>query len=124
MAASSTCRPTTARPALVVPHKLLTQQQRRVLSVWPGNSQLRVPPIGIRVNALSPGPIETPGSEGAPSEMVNYIIHEMQVNGRPLTPMDIAYGLLFLASDESRFITAIDMPVDGGTSGARPGPNF
>ena len=81
-------------------------------------------PFGIRVNALSPGLIETPGSDGAPSEMVNYIIHEMQVNGRPLTPMDIAYGLLFLASDESRFITAIDMPVDGGSSGARPGPSF
>lgn len=81
-------------------------------------------PYGIRVNALSPGLIETPGAGGAPAEMVNYIIHEMQLTGRPLTPLDIAYGLLFLASDESRFITAVNLPVDGGTSGACPGPVF
>lgn len=81
-------------------------------------------PFGIRVNALSPGLIETPGAAGAPPDMVNYIIHEMQLNGRPLTALDVAYGLLFLASDESRFITAIEVPVDGGSSGARPGPNF
>ncbi len=79
-------------------------------------------PHGIRVNALSPGLIATPGADGAPPDMVNYIIHEMQINGRPLTPLDIAYGLLFLASDESRFITAINIPVDGGASGACPGP--
>lgn len=81
-------------------------------------------PFGIRVNALAPGLIETPGADGAPPDMVNFIIHEMQLTGRPLTPMDIAYGLLFLASDESRFITAINLPVDGGSSGATPGPNF
>lgn len=79
-------------------------------------------PYGIRVNALSPGLIATPGAAGAPNDMVNYIIHEMQLTGRPLDPMDIAYGLLFLASDESRFITAINLPVDGGASGATPGP--
>ena len=65
-------------------------------------------PYGIRVNALSPGLIETPGSGGAPPEMVSFIVNEMQLNGRPLTPLDVAYGLLFLASDESRFITAIN----------------
>jgi NAD(P)-dependent dehydrogenase (short-subunit alcohol dehydrogenase family) len=81
-------------------------------------------PFGIRVNALAPGLIETPGSTGAPPEMVNFIIHELQLTGRPLTPLDVAYGLLFLASDESRFITAINLPVDGGSSGASPGPNF
>jgi len=81
-------------------------------------------PFGIRVNALAPGLIETPGADGAPSDMVNYIINELQLTGRPLTPLDVAYGLLFLASDESRFITAINLPVDGGSSGASPGPNF
>ncbi|HWQ76623.1 MAG TPA: SDR family NAD(P)-dependent oxidoreductase [Syntrophomonas sp.] len=81
-------------------------------------------PFGIRVNALSPGLIETPGSGGAPPEMVNFIVNEMQLTGRPLTPLDVAYGLLFLASDESRFITAINLPLDGGSSGAMPGPNF
>ncbi|MDR0433810.1 MAG: SDR family oxidoreductase, partial [Gracilibacteraceae bacterium] len=81
-------------------------------------------PFGIRVNALSPGLIETPGAAGAPPDMVNYIVHETQLNGRPLTPMDIAYGLLFLASDESRFISAVNLPVDGGSDGACPGPNF
>jgi len=79
-------------------------------------------PYGIRVNALSPGLIDTPATDYIPPDMLNYIVHEMQLTGQPVNPLDIAYGMLFLASDESRFITAIDMPVDGGQSGAWPGP--
>lgn len=80
-------------------------------------------PHGIRVNTLSPGLIATPGSSGAPNDMVKFLT-EGQLNNHALDPMDIAYGILFLCSDESRFITAINMPVDGGMSNADPGPNF
>lgn len=81
-------------------------------------------PFGIRCNTLSPGLIATPGAGGAPEAMVKYIVEEAQLTGRPLLPMDIAYGLLFLASDESRFITGITLPVEGGTTAAYPGPCF
>jgi NAD(P)-dependent dehydrogenase (short-subunit alcohol dehydrogenase family) len=79
-------------------------------------------PHGIRVNALTPGAIDTPGLAGAPKPMRDYLLYELHLNGHLLDPLDIAYGLLFLASDESRFVTAVNLPVDCGTSGARPGP--
>ena len=79
-------------------------------------------PQGIRVNCLCPGRIETP------------LVHELWLsNGmsieegrqrdstsdvRPLRriglPDDVAYGALYLASSESRFVTGISLIIDGG----------
>jgi len=73
---------------------------------------------GIRANMVSPGPIETPLLEaqfgpnvGAMKERF-IAMTPMQRIGRP---EEIASAVLFLASDESSFITGVDLPVDGGT---------
>ena len=66
---------------------------------------------GIRVNSLHPGSTDTemvvdmPGFD--PNEAPNAL-------GRPAKPMEIAYGALFLASDESSFVTGAELMVDGG----------
>ncbi len=73
----------------------------------------------IRVNAIAPGPIDTPIFEklGAPQETVPGI-KENFASQNPMkrlgTPDEIAYATLFLASDDSSYITGIDLTVDGG----------
>jgi NAD(P)-dependent dehydrogenase (short-subunit alcohol dehydrogenase family) len=73
---------------------------------------------GIRANVISPGPTETPmihdvavgSAEGASD-----YFKKMIPMGRLGTPDELASAAVFLASDESSFITGIDLPVDGGT---------
>ncbi|MGH9448962.1 MAG: SDR family NAD(P)-dependent oxidoreductase [Terriglobia bacterium] len=67
----------------------------------------------IRVNAICPGPIETSISPKDDEELYQYQI-AMTVLGRRGRPLDVAYGALFLASDESSFITGSNLVVDGG----------
>jgi NAD(P)-dependent dehydrogenase (short-subunit alcohol dehydrogenase family) len=74
---------------------------------------------GVRVNALCPGPVNTPLLQEL------YAKDEVQAQRRLVhLPMgfgeasDIARGALFLASDDSRFVTATQFMVDGGLSGA------
>jgi NAD(P)-dependent dehydrogenase (short-subunit alcohol dehydrogenase family) len=68
----------------------------------------------IRVNAVSPGPTETP----AFSELVNADARKMISAsiplGRPGTPDEVAKAVVFLASDDSSFVTGIELFVDGG----------
>ena len=72
----------------------------------------------IRVNALSPGPIDTPGID----VLAQNEEHDKQLKrlittvpmGRRGNPDDVAKAVLFLASDESSFVTRIDLCVDGG----------
>ena len=75
---------------------------------------------GIRVNALCPGPVNTPllkelfakDAERAARRLVHVPM------GRFAEPEELANAVLFLASDESSFITASTFLVDGGISGA------
>jgi NAD(P)-dependent dehydrogenase (short-subunit alcohol dehydrogenase family) len=75
---------------------------------------------GIRVNALSPGPVNTPllselfakDRERAARRLVHVPM------GRFAEPEEIAAAVAFLASDDSSFITASNFLVDGGISGA------
>ncbi|MFI5613185.1 SDR family NAD(P)-dependent oxidoreductase [Amycolatopsis sp. NPDC051903] len=74
---------------------------------------------GIRVNAICPGPIDTPIFEQvAPSkELVPRIKAEDAERvafGRLGRPEEIAAAVLFLASDEGSFVAGVDLPVDGG----------
>ena len=74
----------------------------------------------IRVNALCPGPVNTPLLEELfakdPERAAKRLVHIPA--GRFGEPDEIASAALFLASDESRFITATTFMVDGGLSGA------
>jgi NAD(P)-dependent dehydrogenase (short-subunit alcohol dehydrogenase family) len=74
---------------------------------------------GIRVNAISPGPIDTPILNGlAPTiEEVNQLKTNLSAGvplGRMGQPDEIAKAALFLASDDSSFVTGIELFVDGG----------
>ena len=73
---------------------------------------------GIRANSIHPGPIDTP--------MIQQVWHGEEQSreaalartplGRIGTPEDIAYGVLFLASDESSFMTGSELVIDGGST--------
>jgi NAD(P)-dependent dehydrogenase (short-subunit alcohol dehydrogenase family) len=73
----------------------------------------------IRVNAVSPGPIDTPGlkdllaSSGAGEQRLSMLSSVVPL-GRLGTPDDIAKAVVFLASDDSSYITGTELFVDGG----------
>lgn len=69
----------------------------------------------IRVNTLSPGPTDTAALQAAPDEMRDMFKASIPM-GRLGLPDDIASAALFLASDDSSFITGIELSVDGGRS--------
>jgi NAD(P)-dependent dehydrogenase (short-subunit alcohol dehydrogenase family) len=84
---------------------------------------------GIRVNTVIPGVMHTPLVE-------HRLVHQLGVNdaekmiadrhasvpmGRMGDAWDVANAVLFLASDEARYITATQIVVDGGMTAARPG---
>jgi NAD(P)-dependent dehydrogenase (short-subunit alcohol dehydrogenase family) len=69
----------------------------------------------IRVNVISPGPIETAVMEGISDEIKKGFI-SMVPMGRIGQPDEIAKAAVFLASDDSSYITGIELFVDGGTA--------
>jgi NAD(P)-dependent dehydrogenase (short-subunit alcohol dehydrogenase family) len=75
----------------------------------------------IRVNAISPGPISTPGFDGVMrTEGVGEQIKASLVGSVPLgrlgTPDEIARTAVFLASDDGSFVTGTELFVDGGVA--------
>ena len=70
---------------------------------------------GIRANSIHPGPIDTPMLHAQTREASE---RGDQVDSIPMgrigTPEEIAYGVLYLASDESSYVTGIELPIDGG----------
>jgi len=73
-------------------------------------------PWNIRVNAVHPGIVDTAIVAG--SDDFKEAMEWMTPLGRIAGPEEIASVVLFLASDDAAFVTGIDMPVDGGFTGA------
>jgi NAD(P)-dependent dehydrogenase (short-subunit alcohol dehydrogenase family) len=67
----------------------------------------------IRANVVSPGPIDTPAVGQLPPEAIARIASTVPM-GRMGEPDEIAKAALFLASDDSSFVTGIELFVDGG----------
>jgi NAD(P)-dependent dehydrogenase (short-subunit alcohol dehydrogenase family) len=77
------------------------------------NAALRYARRNIRVNAVCPGTIATPGIAAFPEEMQRQW-GDMIPMGRIGTPEEVARSVAFLLSDESSFLTGISLLVDGG----------
>ncbi|HEX5225931.1 MAG TPA: SDR family oxidoreductase [Solirubrobacteraceae bacterium] len=79
---------------------------------------------GVRVNALCPGPVDTPLLKELfakdPEKAARRLVHVPI--GRFARAEEIAQGALFLASDESSYVTASTFLIDGGLSGAYTTP--
>jgi NAD(P)-dependent dehydrogenase (short-subunit alcohol dehydrogenase family) len=69
----------------------------------------------IRVNVISPGTIDTGVFVGVPKEVKDQFVAVIPM-GRIGQPHEIAAAALFLASDDSSFVTGIELFVDGGTA--------
>ena len=87
--------------------------------------QVDLAPHGVRVNALLPGTILTPFVErylkesySDPEEGME-VIRKRQLSHDLGRPEDVAAAALFLASDESRFMMASGLVIDGGMTGAK-----
>jgi NAD(P)-dependent dehydrogenase (short-subunit alcohol dehydrogenase family) len=78
-------------------------------------------PRGIRVNVVSPGMVitEFQGKMGLPPEALEGLYAQSRASaplGRLGTPEEVAKAVLFLASEESSYMSAVDIAVDGGWS--------
>ncbi len=70
---------------------------------------------GITVNAIAPGYTQTPMTDAIPDNIKALAKTQIPV-GFLADPMDLAFGYLFLASDEARFVSGIVLPIDGGVT--------
>ena len=69
----------------------------------------------VLLNAVCPGPTNTPMMQSIPQEWTDAIIKGVPM-GRMAEPEDIADVALFLASDDSRFVTGQNLAVNGGSA--------
>ena len=79
------------------------------------SAALRHAKDGIRINSVHPGPINTPmlSSGFTDTERERAVLSRTPM-GRRGEPDEVAYGVLFLASDEASFITGASLVIDGG----------
>jgi NAD(P)-dependent dehydrogenase (short-subunit alcohol dehydrogenase family) len=69
----------------------------------------------IRANSVHPGPIVTPMTEAGRADPDRYRLMVSRIPlGRYGEPEEVAYGVLYLASDESSFVTGSELVIDGG----------
>ena len=74
---------------------------------------------GIRCNSIHPGPIETDMIADTLNDPDNLALRMQRLPlGRVGKPSEIAYGAIYLASDESSFVTGAELVIDGGTTAA------
>jgi NAD(P)-dependent dehydrogenase (short-subunit alcohol dehydrogenase family) len=73
-------------------------------------------PLGVRVNAISPGVIQPPAPEGGESRP-GEIMMKGTPAGRVGTPEAVAHAAVWLASDEAAFVHGTVVDVDGGRTG-------
>jgi NAD(P)-dependent dehydrogenase (short-subunit alcohol dehydrogenase family) len=82
--------------------------------------------FGIRVNNVAPGHVAIPmglnfkGWDGAGSDAIRRKRARASLLGSEGTGWDVAYAVLFLASDEAAYVTGHTLPVDGGTTSVMP----
>lgn len=70
---------------------------------------------GVTVNAIAPGYTQTPMTDAIPDNLKQLAKASIPV-GFLAEPADLAFGYLFLASEEARFVSGITLPIDGGVT--------
>ncbi|MDW8803289.1 glucose 1-dehydrogenase [Streptomyces scabiei] len=77
---------------------------------------------GVRVNSVHPGIIETPIWTANGSPDLDAMTDASVPLGDKGLPLDVANGVLWLASDESRYVTGAELVIDGGATAGATGP--
>jgi NAD(P)-dependent dehydrogenase (short-subunit alcohol dehydrogenase family) len=78
---------------------------------------------GIRVNAVCPGSIDTPITDGPGFDQTDMDAYVRSIPlGRRGTPDEVASAIAFLLSDEAAYVTGTDFIIDGGTAAGRSTP--
>lgn len=92
---------------------------KEVTTVYTMSMGLALAQMGFRINAVLPGPVETPILVDFEESMGKDALDGIkELLGRHATPDDIADAVLFLASDDARWINGHALVVDGGITGA------
>ena len=93
---------------------------KKLLNVWTQMSAARLIERGIRVNAIAPGPVETPILKDFRTSMgADRIAAAETLTGRHAAPDEIAAAAAFLLSPAASWINGAVVPCDGGFSAAR-----
>jgi NAD(P)-dependent dehydrogenase (short-subunit alcohol dehydrogenase family) len=92
---------------------------KEATTVYAMSTALNAAQNGFRINAVLPGPVETPILADFEATMGKDTLDGLKaLLGRHATPNDIAGAIVFLASDASRWINGHALVVDGGATGA------
>jgi len=102
-------------PGLESPSILAYASTKGALETLVRNWAAILGPLGIRVNAVAPGVIDTDMSNFTKTEASREVVLGMQALKRIGKPEDVADVVAFLASDAARWITGASIPVDGGS---------
>ena len=91
------------------------QSSKGAVRIFTKSAAIQYAPEGIRVNSVHPGPIVTPMTE---ARRFDSVVQQVMVSRIPLgrygESKDVAYGVLYLASDEASFVTGSELVIDGG----------
>ncbi|MFE3828084.1 SDR family NAD(P)-dependent oxidoreductase [Streptomyces sp. NPDC059092] len=99
--------------AAAVPGSLAYQATKGAVRSMTRNAAVTYAAESIRANAVLPGWIRTPMTASQTAEFNDAVIASTPM-GRGAEPLDIAYGCVYLASDESAYVTGTDLVIDGG----------
>ncbi len=91
------------------------QASKGAIRIFTKVTALQYAKDNIRANSLHPGPVDTPSGVIASDdpERLELVLSKVPL-GRIARPREIAYGALFLASDESSYMTGAELVIDGG----------
>jgi NAD(P)-dependent dehydrogenase (short-subunit alcohol dehydrogenase family) len=103
----------TAAISKVIPGMSIYSASKITLRVFARTWSVELKSRRIRVNVLSPGPIDTAVLKNAPKAVIDGLLAGVPF-GRMGRPEEIADAALFLASDDSKFVTGVELSVDGG----------